>query len=484
MITHSRRTEKGQAIVLLVFALVGLLAFTGLAIDGGMLYSDRRSAQNAADSGALAGGYSLAANIYTGVVPAALAQAGANGFGAPVTDSHVTSSSGNLHDAIYDDGKTRTEVYWPPKDGPYQGNIQYVQVKITHTVSTNFIHLVYPGLTRSTVQAVAWATPPGPPGGGKSLIGLSEHDCKTVWFNGNGGCPDGSTTCDPKDTVLVHITGDLENGGVYSNSDAQGNCASGEQNGSGGVLVDSPGSIDIVGSFREVGNSGTVSPDPNTGVTRITFPKVPIPDCMTGYPNLSSVPSGNSVTLNPGRYDQIRQTGNSDVLTLNPGVYCIQHDFVINGGTVKINGGSNDGVFIYMMNEGGNDVFSIGGGVEVELYASQNSLEFPAIDLNTGSPMGNFNYKGFLFYYNPLTPPTTSIQVTISGNPIVSSADLYTGSILAPTVGCNIAGTSDVETLEAEILCYVVNVSGDALLQMNYDASKLGSVPGILNLVK
>jgi len=46
-------SERGQVLVLLVLALVGLLGFTALAIDGGMVYSDRRTAQNAADASAL-----------------------------------------------------------------------------------------------------------------------------------------------------------------------------------------------------------------------------------------------------------------------------------------------------------------------------------------------------------------------------------------------------------------------------------------------
>lgn len=47
--------EKGQAIVLIAFALIALLAVTGLALDGGRLYQYRRQAQNAADAAALAG---------------------------------------------------------------------------------------------------------------------------------------------------------------------------------------------------------------------------------------------------------------------------------------------------------------------------------------------------------------------------------------------------------------------------------------------
>jgi len=53
---NKRKRERGQAIVMIAFGFIVLIGFAALAIDGGMVYSDRRHAQNAADAGALAGG--------------------------------------------------------------------------------------------------------------------------------------------------------------------------------------------------------------------------------------------------------------------------------------------------------------------------------------------------------------------------------------------------------------------------------------------
>ncbi len=47
--------EEGQAIIMLALAMVVVLAITGLALDGGMLYWNHRRAQNAADAAAIAG---------------------------------------------------------------------------------------------------------------------------------------------------------------------------------------------------------------------------------------------------------------------------------------------------------------------------------------------------------------------------------------------------------------------------------------------
>jgi Flp pilus assembly protein TadG len=55
--------ERGQALVVMVFAVIALLVIAGLAIDGGMVFLDRRRMQNAADAAALAGTRLLAGAI-------------------------------------------------------------------------------------------------------------------------------------------------------------------------------------------------------------------------------------------------------------------------------------------------------------------------------------------------------------------------------------------------------------------------------------
>src|SRR5690606_4536767 len=51
--------ERGQTLVQVALMLVVLLGFAALAIDGGMVYAERRHMQNAADAGALAGAREL-----------------------------------------------------------------------------------------------------------------------------------------------------------------------------------------------------------------------------------------------------------------------------------------------------------------------------------------------------------------------------------------------------------------------------------------
>ncbi|MBN2392127.1 MAG: hypothetical protein JXR84_15475 [Anaerolineae bacterium] len=67
MIVTAKHGDKnrGQALLVLAFALLALAAFAGLAIDGGRLYAERRQTQNAADATALAGARELAEFIST-----------------------------------------------------------------------------------------------------------------------------------------------------------------------------------------------------------------------------------------------------------------------------------------------------------------------------------------------------------------------------------------------------------------------------------
>lgn len=55
-----RSGERGQALALFSGGLVALLAVTGLVLDGGLAFVNRRDAQNAADLGALAGTQAVA----------------------------------------------------------------------------------------------------------------------------------------------------------------------------------------------------------------------------------------------------------------------------------------------------------------------------------------------------------------------------------------------------------------------------------------
>ncbi len=50
---NPRPSEKGQAIIIIIFAIVGLIGMSALAIDGTNAYADSRRAETAASAAAL-----------------------------------------------------------------------------------------------------------------------------------------------------------------------------------------------------------------------------------------------------------------------------------------------------------------------------------------------------------------------------------------------------------------------------------------------
>jgi hypothetical protein len=114
--------------------MMGLLAFAGVAIDGGRLLTLQREVQNASDFAALAGARAFCND--EAFLPFVYANAAQNGFDNNGATNTVTGSH-------------------PPISGIYMGNPDYVQVVITATIPSAFIHLVYPGPLQVTADAVA-----------------------------------------------------------------------------------------------------------------------------------------------------------------------------------------------------------------------------------------------------------------------------------------------------------------------------------------
>src|SRR6267143_1400075 len=75
MSRNRRRKLAGQALVILIVSIVALTGLLAIAVDGGMIYLDKRRLQNASDSAALAGGdatENLPLRSYTSIHQAAL----------------------------------------------------------------------------------------------------------------------------------------------------------------------------------------------------------------------------------------------------------------------------------------------------------------------------------------------------------------------------------------------------------------------------
>ena len=90
----SGKGQHGQTLVLVALAMVVLLLVSGLAIDVGVWYGQRRSLQNAADAGALAGAWEICHGNPANADDAALEYAEFNGAHSALTTVDVDGDSG------------------------------------------------------------------------------------------------------------------------------------------------------------------------------------------------------------------------------------------------------------------------------------------------------------------------------------------------------------------------------------------------------
>lgn len=73
--------QRGQMLALFAICLVAIIAMTGLVIDGGMTFTQRREEQNVADAAAMAGAYAYANTSDSNqAVSQALSTAASNGY--------------------------------------------------------------------------------------------------------------------------------------------------------------------------------------------------------------------------------------------------------------------------------------------------------------------------------------------------------------------------------------------------------------------
>ena len=415
--------ERGQALILIALAAFGLFGIVGLAIDGSAKFSDRRHAQNAADTAALAGALAMARGNSNWEMVAAN-RALDNGY----DDSHVSND-------VY--------VYNPPNSGIYSNcsDIRfdcndYVQVIIDSHVNTFFARVIGIDQTHNHVEAVASTI--GAQSifnfGGNAIVALSPEGCALK----AGG------------TTSVTING----GGMYSNSDAS--CAFQQTSCSGYLDINNtdgtPGTISMVGSSH----TGSCPPDAtldDNASTQLPFPppyqEIPEPTvCSSGYAN---DPGGNTVTLSPGHYSAMPPRPSIKNVTLQPGVYCIDTEMRF-GSTdvVSVAGtyGTDPGVMLYFKSGGS---FTVNGGATVNLWGINDSLS---------------SYYGFLMYVAPNYATGTQPNCKINGG----SGSMYDGMIYAPYCNVMVNGSSGLN-MQSQIVGYTVDLSGASGVSLTYDAT-------------
>jgi Flp pilus assembly protein TadG len=159
----SKKSEKGQAIIMIVFSIIGLVALTGLTVDGGRAFSDRRAAQGAADSAAWAAGLANARNSAANETTAQIAARIAK-----VQEAGLNIADKNKYGSIYGSNVTVNVVSLPVAPAPLpdgsanpcpNGVSPNVEITVSIRSQVNMFFAPVIGLKQMTnnVQAVSRA---------------------------------------------------------------------------------------------------------------------------------------------------------------------------------------------------------------------------------------------------------------------------------------------------------------------------------------
>ncbi len=376
--------ERGQVLVIIVFAMFGLIGIAGLAIDGSRAFTDRRQAQNAADTAALA---AALANVRNNVDWATMGmdRAASNGY-----DNDGTTNTVTIHN--------------PPINGLYSGDTEYVQIIITSNIETLLGRIVGIEQMSNTVQAVARVIPSVNTeiGFGNAMVGLAPSDCKAIKFQGSANAT---------------ITG----GGLFVNSD----CADAAffNNSAGGTLT-AP-SLTAVGGITYKEGALNV-PSIETGAEAIAYP----PNDIV-LPNIacSGAATVAGDTMSPGNYSGTFPP--AGVTTLESGAYCVDGDFKMNASDVLV---GHD--VVISMETGG---ITWNGGAEIKLDAPETGpytgllISFPITNSSGISINGNSDSA----FAGTILAPASDIDIAGTGG-----AGGFNSQVIGYTV--ELSGTSDI----------------------------------------
>jgi hypothetical protein len=388
--------ERGQALIFIVFAIIGLVGITALAIDGGSAYSDRRHAQNAADSAALAGALArIKGEQWVNTVRQVAATNGYNGDG---TSSVV-------------------EIHSPPINGSNKGNIEYIQVRITSHVRTYFASVIGMRQITNVVESVARSKPSvlGPMFDGASVVSLAP-----------------GSDCINHKSFYVHAeaTLDIWGSGVFINSNNP-TCALIQQ-GEGSIRINDNHPIQVVGG-ASIQKPRLITPyPPQTTSSALSYPPpIFMPDVGCGKKETEILPDGHTMSAGNWGSDDFPPP---DITWLESGVYCLDGDFILNGG--QLSGGN---VLIYMKR----GQLRLSGTSVIKLSA-------PHAGKNDG-----------LLIYQPIE----------NKHPMILNAaedSSFQGSILAPGADIKIKGNDSKYGFHGQIIGYTVEVDGDSDVIMKY----------------
>jgi hypothetical protein len=284
-------SEKGQALILITFAMVGLVGFAALAIDGARVLDDKRHAQNAADASAFAGAlaYSKGSDVSTAVQT----RATSNGYDDNGTSNNVTVSITNI--------AAGSGVC------PGDASGKEITVDIVSTINSTFARVIGRNTMSSAVTATSRACDPTieEPFGGAAIAGLNPSLTSCAYDSGNSNS--------------AHWT--LVGGGIFSNG-----CAFSKNGNS--VTLDPGECVTTVG-----GAYNFTCMQPNQVSKKVNYPQDVLammpPNPCDGTPGDVGLPQGSGSTFTNGVYciSNLDALDKKDIVLNNATLYVTDMEF-------------------------------------------------------------------------------------------------------------------------------------------------------------
>ena len=316
--------RRGMVVVLVAVLFPVVVGAMAMALDAGVLYLQRRSAQSAADAAALAGAYVLYnTSNFTQAQTAAVSVAGKNGY--TITTSNVTQ----------------------------------------------------PKTTQVAVQVAA--SPP------RFFSGIWGKGSLSVSASATAQANTASTGTTPYSTAAVILTDPSASGSLSLAGSAKITAGAGIQvnstsmtavnaNNAGGTA--SP--VNVVGGYT-TSSGGYLSGTVHAGVSSVGDPLASLaaptdPGSSTNQDShMKSYPGYGSYTMQPGEYTTSVSLGNGGTFTMNPGLYYFKGGAgltIANGATL-----SGTGVTVYMETGG---TINFEGGTTTTLSAPARRRTVPS----------------------------------------------------------------------------------------------------------
>jgi Flp pilus assembly protein TadG len=386
-----------------------LMGAAGLAIDLGLLYTDRRSAQDAADSAAYSAASDLSAGDTTANV-AATAKAVAAQYG--LVDGH---------------GGVTVTVNQPPSTGPHIATAGAIEVVVSKSaipfVMTNFLNS---GSVTARAVAVANSGSSSGSGGSSSTSGkycvlaldtTAATSVSTAGVSGSNGVQIDLSTCG----IQINASG----------SDALFL--------TGGATLKAA-TASIVGNYS-VSNGGSLQV---SGTLTTSAPAMTDPYASVAVPTPGSCASTNS-------------WGGGGTFTINPGTFC-NGMTISNGARVTMNAG------VYVVDRG---IFTLTGGATLTatsgvtiVLTSSSGANYPTVSIDNGTTINikapaSGTTKGLAFMQD------RRASVAATNNFAGGASMTVQGALYFPAQMVNFSNGSNT-TACLQLIAYRVNYTGGA----------------------